>query len=427
LARSLSHTKLFALIQANQVLLWICLITVVNQLGFGMVIPVLPLFVQQFGGTAGAVGATVALYGLGRLLFDLPMGQLTEAMGRRKVLLIGEVITAVGALGCGLALNFPQLLAFRFVGGIGGATVLTVGQIMVADISQRHNRGRMMGVYMSFFQLAVGIGPVVGGLVSAALGARAPFLAFGILAASAGALGLVALPETHGLANRAAGLTKRVAASEVWRQLARSPGFILVGLIGFAATVVRTGGIFVVVPTTAYQHAHLSPAQVGLAITVANLLNLVSSSGAGALADRFGRKATIGPGVLLTCGGLALFAVQASYPLFVASALLYGLGSSLYSSPASAYAADLAPPGGNGPTMGAYRTLSDLGYVIGPLAVGYLADRVGAPSTLFIVAALLLVIVGPFLRFAPETRRATQVIPPASLADAASEPSSAPR
>ena len=226
-------TRLVDTLRANQILIWICLITLVNQLGFGMVIPVLPLFVQTFGGTAGAVGAAVALYGLGRLLFDLPMGQLTERLGRRQVFIVGEVITVVGTLLCALAPTYNVLLIGRFIGGVGGATVLTVGQIIVADVSKRENRGHMMGVYMSFFQFAVGIGPVVGGLVATALGPRAPFLAFAVLAAVAGFVGARKLVETRGLGERSSHATSTRA---VYRELLGNSSFLFIGAIGFAST-----------------------------------------------------------------------------------------------------------------------------------------------------------------------------------------------
>lgn len=395
--------RIIGTLRANQILVWICLITLVNQLGFGMVIPVLPLFVQAFGGTAGAVGTAVALYGLGRLLFNLPMGQLTERVGRRQVLIVGEVITVIGTLLCALAPTYGVLLIGRFVGGVGGATVLTVSQIMVADISKRENRGRMMGIYMSFFQFAVGIGPVIGGLVATALGPRAPFFAFAALAALAGFVGATRLIETRGIGQQTA---RAGSTGRVYRDLLTNPAFLLVGGMNFAATAARTGGIFTLVPAIAYAVSHLPAAEVGFAITAANLLNLATASVAGSVTDRYGRKATILPGGLLVVVAFSLLAIQSSYPIFVMSTLFWGLGASLSNTAASAYAADLAPAGANGPTMGVYRTLGDIGYVVGPLGVGFLADRFSAPGALFAIAGLVLLVVVPFGLFARETRRA---------------------
>lgn len=403
-------SRLGDLFRANRILLWVCLITMINQLGFGIVIPVLPLFVQRLGGTEAAVGAAVAAYGLGRLIFDLPTGQLTDRLGRRPVMIIGETITAVGTLLCGLAASNTELLFFRFLAGMGSAAVLVVGQIVVADVSSRGNRGRMMGVYMSFFQLAVGIGPIVGGLISVALGPRAPFVAFAVLAVVAGLICFTKLPETRKVPEPGTAAIKQVVGSRLWWLLLGNLGFVLVGLIGFAATAARTGGIFTVVPATAYKFSGLTASQVGLAITIANLLNFATVPTSGVLADRLGRKATIVPGAALVALSFVLFSFQTTYPIFVLSAIFWGLGSALYNSPAAAYAADMAPPGANGTTMGVYRTLSDLGYVVGPLSIGLLADQISPVFALLVVAASFVVIVAPFMLFAPETRRKVTVV-----------------
>ena len=399
------YGRLKDLFRANHILLWICLITLINQIGFGVVIPVLPFFVQTLGGTEAAVGAAVAAFGLGRLLFDLPMGQLTEHLGRRRVLVIGAAFAAIGSFLCSLAGSNQQLLVFRFIAGIGSAAVLVVGPIIVADVSSRQNRARMMSVYMTFFQLAVAIGPIIGGAMSAAFGPRLPFLTFAVLAMLAGYVGLTRLPETRPSVQGKGSHREGPRGIDVFRMLIRNPGFILIGLIGFASTAARTAGIFAVIPATAYRYGGLTQTQVGLALTIASLCNFAMVSVAGILADRFGRKAMITPGGLLVATSFLLFSVQAGYPLFVISAIFWGVGSSLYNSPATAYAADLAPPGANGITMGIYRTLGDLGYVVGPIALGFVADQVSPIVATVAIAALFVAIVIPFAVYAPEPER----------------------
>jgi DHA1 family multidrug resistance protein-like MFS transporter len=92
-----------------------------------------------------------------------------------------------------------------------------------------------------------------------------------------------------------------------------------------------------------------------------------------------------------------------SYPAFVLSAVLWGIGSALGGSTA-AYAADQAPPGGNGVTMGIYRMLSDAGYIIGPALMGIIAQSAGTQSALLTAAVIAVVAMVPFALLAPETR-----------------------
>ena len=176
--------------------MWVCLVIAVNQLGFGIIVPVTPIYARSFGVSEAAIGMVVAIYGLGRFLFSAPVGQAADRSGRKRTIFAGTLLTCVGSLLCGLAQDFTQLLLFRFIAGIGSTTVITGTQIVVADVATRENRGRMMSTYQGFFSFAVGIGPSIGGVVAVLAGPRAPFFVFAVLTLVAGAIALGQLPET---------------------------------------------------------------------------------------------------------------------------------------------------------------------------------------------------------------------------------------
>src|SRR5918912_914445 len=146
--------------------MWVCLVIAVNQLGFGIIVPVTPIYARPFGVSEAAIGLVVAIYGLGRFLFSVPVGQAADRFGRKRTIFAGTLLTCLGSLLCGLAGDFTQLLLFRFIAGIGSTTVITGTQIVVADVASRENRGRMMSTYQGFFSFAVGVGPSIGGLVA---------------------------------------------------------------------------------------------------------------------------------------------------------------------------------------------------------------------------------------------------------------------
>jgi MFS transporter, DHA1 family, multidrug resistance protein len=403
-------SNVVALMRQHHILLWICAVVALNQLGFGIVVPVLPLFAEQFGVPQTAIGLAVAVYGLGRLLFNMPMGQLTERLGRRQVVFWGEIITAVGSLLCGLAPSFEWLLLFRFIGGIGAATVLTGAQVIITDISTRANRGRIMSVYMGWFLFAVGLGPTPGGLLAREFGLQAPFFAFAIMSLLAALLCWWKLPETCHLAERRPPTGGLPASGQprtwpVLRQLMARPAFPLVSLVTFAQFMARTGAIFTVVPLFVHDRLGLDPLQIGLALTIGNVVNLTMTPIAGILVDRFGRRPIIVPGTLLSGLAFAAFAGVTSYPHFLLICLLWGLAGGIGGTAPGAYAADLAPPGANGVTMGIYRTLSDAGYVVGPALLGLIADSFGAEPALLTMGSVFIVAGLLFGLFAPETHR----------------------
>jgi MFS transporter, DHA1 family, multidrug resistance protein len=405
----------------NRILTWVCLVIAVNQLGFGIIVPVTPIYARTFGVGEAAIGLVVAIYGLGRFLFSVPVGQAADRFGRRRTIFAGTLLTCAGSFLCGLAGDFTQLLVYRFVAGIGSTTVITGTQIVVADVASRENRGRMMSTYQGFFSFAVGVGPSIGGLVAVLAGPRAPFFVFAALTLVAGMIALTQLPETgrrqspgplvDPLTEKGAGPAgvgvAPPASRVLLRQLLTNVGFLCVSFVTFQAAFTRTGAIFAVVPLLGVERIGLDTAAVGLAITSGNLLNLAAIAVAGVLADRYGRKPVIVPSCLLTAAAFAGFAYAQDYPTFVLSAVLWGVGSALGGS-AAAYAADQAPPGGNGVTMGIYRMLSDAGYIAGPALLGLLAAGAGAQASLLAAAALALAAMIPFALLAPETRpRAT--------------------
>src|SRR5437879_11361695 len=133
--------------RSSRILLWMSVLIMVNQLGFGGIIPALALYARSFGVAQSAIGVTIAIYGLARFLVAMPAGQLADRVGRRPALAIGGLATAAGNLLCAYAPPFAVLVGGRFVAGIGAGLVLITGQIVLADISTPARRGRVMAIY----------------------------------------------------------------------------------------------------------------------------------------------------------------------------------------------------------------------------------------------------------------------------------------
>src|SRR5919201_5831326 len=132
---------------APRILPWMCVLVFVYELGFGSVVPALPLYARSFGVSQAAVGLTISVYGLARFLVALPSGRFADGLGRRATLALGGAVTALGNLLCAGAPTFSLFLCGRFVAGAGAALVLNGGQIVLADITDPARRGRTMAIY----------------------------------------------------------------------------------------------------------------------------------------------------------------------------------------------------------------------------------------------------------------------------------------
>jgi multidrug resistance protein len=391
----------------NRVLAWICALIFVNQLGFGSIVPVVPLYARSFDVPLSAIGLTIAAYGLARFLVGLPAGFISDRLGRRYALATGGLITVIGNMLCALAPSYLPFLAARFISGFGAGFVLTSCQIMLADISTPNRRGRIMATYSGVFSFAVGMGPLPGGIIADHFGLSAPFWSYAILGGLAGAIAWFRVPETRGLRapTGAAATEKRPSFVSQIRILARQPGFLLISLDGFANFFARTGGLFSIVPVVGQERLGLAPDQIGLGLAMISISAVLLAYPAGWMADRYGRKLIIVPSTFITGISLFLFLLAPTFPWFLAACAVWSLASGIGGAAPAAYAADMTPPGMNAAGMSSFRMIAETGYVIGPLGLGALADLFGTEVALGITSIFMATASLSFAFFAPEKHR----------------------
>lgn len=389
-----------------RILVWMCVLICVNQLGFGSVVPVVPLYARSFGVPQSAIGLTIGIYGLARFLINVPAGNVADRLGRRGTLVIGGALTVLGNVACGLAPGYSPFLVGRFVAGAGAAFTLTAGQIVLADISTPEKRGRMMATYMGVFAFAVGVGSLPGGLLAEHVGLSTPFFAFALLSAAAGAVAWLRVPETREFRSgpaTAVGVQRAPSFASQVRLLTTQVGFALVCLVSFSASFARTGALFNVIPVLAQSRMHLTAAQIAVGISFVSIASFALAYPSGVMVDRFGRKAVIVPATVISGASMVLFAVAPTFPAYLAACAVWSVALGISSDAPGAYAADMAPRGMNAAAMSSYRMLSDVGYVAGPLLLGFIADRSGAVAALVVTAALLTAVGSLFAKLAPET------------------------
>ena len=391
----------------KRILVWMCVLIAVNQLGFGSIVPVMALYARSFGVLQSAIGVAIGVYGLARFLVAVPAWQLADRRGRHATLAVGGLLSAVGNLLCAWAPTFLAFVGARFVAGAGAALVLTGGQIVLADITTPARRGRTMAIYQGVFLFAVGVGPVVGGVLAERFGLAAPFLAHAVASVGAAAVAWFLVPDTRASASGDGGgeVHALLPLAVQVRILTGQIGLVLVAVLSFINAVARTGGLFNVIPVLAQERLGLGAARIGLGLAVASLVGLAVAYPSGVLVDHYGRKAVIVPSTAMAGVSLVLFLLAPSYAWFLVACVAWSVASGVSGAAPATYAADLAPGGMNAAAMSAFRMLGDLGYVVGPVALGLATDLFGANVALASAAALLVAVALLFARHAPETYR----------------------
>lgn len=384
----------------------------IMMLGFGLISPILPQYAQSFGVSITMVGLLITAFGVARLIVDLPTGSLADRFGRRLVLISGPLIMTIGSLACGLATNYWQLISFRFIQGTGSAIFMTGSNIMLADIAPPKSRGRIMSWYQGSFFLGTGLGPTVGGFTAQYFGLRAPFFVLASLAALATVWAYLRLPETRPKTQVSQVPTGDAQLSKLakppntgLKPLLRDLNFILISVVTLGIFFNRTGAYNQILPLVASDRLGLNTGQIGMSLSVISIFNFITLLICGSLSDRFGRKALITPGVILSVVSLVMLSQTHSYWFLIITCVIWGIGTGTAGPVPAAYVVDIIPRENYASSVGLYRAAGDLGYVVGPILLGWLADIKGYNFSLLFDAAFLLLSVLIFQTLAKEPSR----------------------
>ena len=388
----------------RNVLIWMCVLIFANQLGFGAMVPSLPLYAETFGVSGAAIGLAIGVYGLARFVLAIPSGQISDKWGRKPALAIGGFLSTAGNLLSVYATDYPEFLIARFIAGAGAGMVVTTGSVILADITTPARRGRLIAIYQGTFIFAVGIGPLPGGLLAQNFGLLAPFWFCAFASFIAGSIALFSVKETRHLARqKEVKGTVLPSLADQLKILSKNIGFVLVSGIALSHALTRTGGLFNIIPIIGSFRIQLAYDEIGIALAIGSLLGLCAVYPAGVAVDRWGRKAIIVPFTFVTGISFLLFAVAETFFWFAFANALWGIASGIGGSAPAAYAADSAPPGMNASAMSLFRMLGDIGYVVGPILLGFIVDIHGTNVALYTAASILFIIGTLFARFAPES------------------------
>ena len=388
----------------RNVLIWMCVLIFANQLGFGAMVPSLPLYAETFGVSGAAIGLAIGVYGLARFVLAIPSGQISDKWGRKPALAIGGFLSTAGNLLSVDATDYPEFLIARFIAGAGAGMVVTTGSVILADITTPARRGRVIAIYQGTFIFAVGIGPLPGGLLAQNFGLLAPFWFCAFASFIAGSIALFSVKETRHLARqKEIKGTVLPSLADQLKILSKNIGFVLVSGIALSHALTRTGGLFNIIPIIGSFRIQLAYDEIGIALAIGSLLVLCAVYPAGVAVDRWGRKAIIVPFTFVTGISFLLFAVAETFFWFAFANALWGIASGIGGSAPAAYAADSAPPGMNASAMSLFRMLGDIGYVVGPILLGFIVDIHGTNVALYTAASILFIIGTLFARFARES------------------------
>jgi DHA1 family multidrug resistance protein-like MFS transporter len=364
--------------------------------GFGVVIPVLPVYVRDFGVGYLEVGAVVSAFALMRLVVTPFCGALIDRVGERTILATGIGIVAVSSGLVGIATDYGQVLALRGAGGIGSALFTVSAMTLLLGSASATQRGRAMSFYQGGFLIGGMAGPAVGGLL-ATISLRAPFFFYAGTLLIAGLIGLFLLQRPRPRADRDA-----APPPAPLRAVLRDVRFRAACLANFAQGWGTMGVRTALIPVLVVEVLHESAAFTGIAFAIAAVAQTLALTPAGLFVDRVGRRPALVAAFTVAGGILLLIPYVTTSAVLIVLLAVYGAAAAFMGPATAASVGDAAGPR-NARPVAIYSAFSDVGAIAGPLVAGALLDAFSYPAafasaTVFMLIAALYALRMPRMR-----------------------------
>jgi DHA1 family multidrug resistance protein-like MFS transporter len=345
---------------------------VVVMMGFGMIIPILPFYIIEFGAGGSAMGLLMASYAVMQLIFSPIWGSISDRIGRKPVLMIGVLGFALTQLMFGFSSALWMLLASRVLAGVLSSATLPTAMAYIGDSTSERDRGGGMGIIGAAMGVGMVLGPGIAGWM-ATYSLAAPFFFAAGLSVAALALIYLLLPESLPAEKRQVGGAKIQGPQlrELWGAL-----FSPIGLLLFLAFLVSFGltNFEIVFGLFAVETYGYGPQQVGGLLTFIGLISAVVQGGlTGPFTRRWGEVAIIKASLLGSALGFAMMVMARSFIAVLLTMGFFIISNAMLRPAVSALISRRATVG-QGVAMGLNNSFMSLGRSVGPLWAGFIYD-----------------------------------------------------
>ena len=372
--------------------------------GFGIVLPAIPVFARTFGVNNTAIGLIVSTFAITRFASGLISGKLVDRFGERVVFSSGVGMVAIFVLLAGLSQSYGQLLFFRAAGGLGSSMFTVAAGSVIMRAVDDNNRARAFSIYNGAFLVGGISGPAIGGLLSL-ISLRAPFFAYSITLTISGLIALFFLKGVN--LNRGEDGGEAAQRTSIAQALSLKPYRIAL-VISFIGNWVLFGVRSSILPIFVIETLRSTPAVVGYGFTLSALMQGLLLLRAGKISDTRGRKYAAVSGSFIALLGLIVLIFTNSIWMYFLSMVFIGLGGAFLAITPSSIVGDVIK-GKSGQVIGLFQMAGDAGMMVGPIVLGWFADTFSYQAAF--ISTVVIFSVSVILSFRlPETRKSHTIV-----------------
>jgi multidrug resistance protein len=369
-------------------LLLVSLVIFLDSVGYGVVVPVLPLYAKTLRASEFQIGFLFATYAIALLLGAIPFGILSDRVGRKPFVLFGMFAMSGAFVFYALATSYATLVIARILDGLTAAATWSAGLALLGDRFEESEMGEKVGYAIAAMAVGGIAGPLLGGVLSDAVGYRAPFYAIAG-ACCVGGVAAIFLKE---------GKAVRQSTASAWTMLKTvlAKRTILLALLITMITTIGLGLLEPTLPVYLSDKLGMSRTEIGIVFGLTMLLYAAASPVVGKISDNVGRKKPILVGLVATAI-LTPFLVASRNTVFVYVLMAFlGLTITTFETPSVPLITDSMPKASGDPDIhygtafGMLNLFWSLGYALGPLLGGAIMGWVGLFAALLVYSAILV-------------------------------------
>jgi len=364
----------------------------VSMIGFGLIMPFIPIYAEDFGASDIEIGLMVGLFAVVRLIFSPIGGWTADRIGRKPSMVFAMFLYSVNMALFGFANSLYELYLYRAMQGAASGLMWPVAMTYIGDVVKDEDRGKAMGLYSLMFATGTAVGPLMGGAISTRFDLSIAFFVTAVMALISALLLQFMVKESHHVErrDRRTGLREALGEFRLSRVTLHPRTFMGISMGSFTVFF-GIAVLYTMLPIYGKNDLNLTDLDIGILFTLIGIIQVIIMFPAGVAGDRMGKKKIILLGSTIAMIFSFMIPLASGFLVLLVIVGIYTIGRSLARPLFPAIITSLTLKKNRGKGMGIYTLSQNLAFALGSTAGGYVSYTWGREYPFYLTGAVGLI------------------------------------